>query len=63
MLYRMLPASFQNVIKTNNVTLDIHIRVVDGVADASLRGKINNNIELQKNKIQLYCNTSGLVME
>ncbi|MPM24275.1 hypothetical protein SDC9_70756 [bioreactor metagenome] len=37
MLHRIMTASLQNIIETNDIALDIGIRMVNGVPDTCLR--------------------------
>ena len=52
MLYPSCPiiigmaAGFEDVIKTNEIALDVRIRVGDGVTHTSLRCKIHNHLRL-----------------
>ena len=38
-----MPACFQNIVESDEIALDIHVRMIDGVADASLRGEGHYN--------------------
>ena len=42
MLHRVVPACFQDIEKADQVALDIHIRVVNGVPHAGLRGQVDH---------------------
>ncbi len=42
-LYRIMPASFQNIEKANHIAVDVSTRVFDGIAHTRLRGKVNDN--------------------
>lgn len=46
MFYRIMAASFQNVIEANHVALDVSIRVGDGVTHTSLSTQIDHNIRV-----------------
>ena len=44
MLHGIMAAGFQNVIEANHVTLDVGVRVGDGIADTSLSAQIDHNV-------------------
>ena len=41
----MMPASFQNIQKTCYITFNISVRMIDGVSNTSLGGKVNHAIK------------------
>ena len=43
MLHRVVPAGFQDVEKADQVALDIHIRMVNGIPHAGLRGQVDHH--------------------
>ena len=44
MFDRILPASFQNIVKADDVAFDVHVGVHDGVPHARLRGEIHDDL-------------------
>lgn len=42
----IMPARFQQVIKTDDVAFDIYIRVVDRIAHACLSGEVDHDVEM-----------------
>ena len=46
MLYRIMPAGFKDIVEAYHVALDVSIRVLDGVANARLRGKVYDYVEM-----------------
>ena len=56
MLHGIIAAGFQNVIEANHVTLDVGVRVGDGVTHTSLSTQIDHNIRmvLLKNAVDKY---------
>lgn len=42
MLHLMMAACFQNIVEAYEITLDIGIRIRDGITDTGLRGKIDH---------------------
>ena len=59
MLHRVVTASLQNVVKADNIALDINIGVVDGVADTSLGCEIDYDVKLIFRKKFIYQLTVG----
>ena len=45
MLHRILPARLKNVEKPNNIGLNIHIRVCNGIPHPGLGRKVHHNIK------------------
>ena len=43
MLNRIVAAGFQDVVEADQVAFDIDIRMVDGVADTGLGGKVDDH--------------------
>ena len=41
-----MSAGFQDIVKTDEVALDIHVWMIDGIADASLRGEVDHDRRL-----------------
>ena len=42
----IVPAGLQDIIETDHIAFDVHIRILDTVAHPCLRGEINDYIEL-----------------
>lgn len=45
MFHRVLSARFQHVIKADNIALDVHVRIGDGIPHARLRRQVDDDIE------------------
>ena len=43
MLNRIMAAGLQNVVEADDIGFHVYIRVVNGITNARLRGKINND--------------------
>ena len=50
MLHRVVTASFENVVETNHVGLDVRVGVLNAIAYSRLRGKVDNNIKVALGK-------------
>ena len=46
MFHRMMPARFEDIVETDDIALDIHIRILDAVPYTRLSSKIDNDVEL-----------------
>lgn len=46
MLYRVVTAGFQNIVKANHVAFDVGIRVGDGVPYTSLCAKVDHDVRV-----------------
>lgn len=42
----IMPACFQQIVKTNDVRLDIDVRMVNAIADTRLRRKVDHDVEV-----------------
>ena len=38
-----MPAGFQDIVESDEVALDIHVRMIDGIADARLCGEVDHD--------------------
>ena len=45
MLHRMIPAGLQNIIKTDDIALDVHIGIGNGIPDTGLGCQIHHHME------------------
>ena len=41
-----MPPRFQDIVKADDIALDIHIRVVDIISHTCLRGEVDHNVEV-----------------
>ena len=46
MLYRIVPAGLQDIVKADHVALNVGIRVLDAIADTRLCGQVHDDIEV-----------------
>ena len=46
MFNRIMSAGFQQVIETDNVRFDVHVRVIDAIADTRLSRKIYYDVKV-----------------
>ena len=60
MLHRMMPTCFKDIVEPDHVALDVRIRILDAIADASLSGEVNNDIKMVFLEEAIY---EGLVGE
>ena len=54
-LHRIVAAAFQNVVEANQVTLDVGVRVSDGVADTRLSRQVHHNLGLVFLEYSVHC--------
>ncbi len=54
MLYRVVPAGFQDVVEAYHVALDVGVRVLNGIAHTCLGGKVYHNVEMLFGKEFFY---------
>ena len=45
-LHRMVPARFEDIVESDNIALDVGVRVLDAVAYAGLRREVHHDVEL-----------------
>ena len=54
MLHRIMPAGFQNIIKADDVALDVHIGIGDGIPDTCLGSQIDHHMEAVLRKAVIH---------
>lgn len=50
-LDRVVSASFEDVVESDNVALDVSIRILDAITDSDLGGKVDDDGRLYSSKI------------
>ena len=50
MLYSMVPAAFQHVQEADYIAVDVGVWVVQGITYASLRGEVDDPVEVALGK-------------
>ena len=45
MFNRIMPTAFQNIEKSNNITIDIGFGIFDGIPHPRLGSQVNNNVK------------------
>ena len=45
-LYGVMPTSFENIVETNDVALNIHIRVINAITYSCLSCEVHDNVKL-----------------
>ena len=50
MLHGVVATGFQQIVEADDVALDVHIRVIDGITDACLGSLVHDDIEVEVSK-------------
>ena len=60
-----MPAGFQQIVETDDIALDVHIRVINAIAHACLCRQVHHNVEviLSKQLIHQRLITNGALYE
>ena len=61
MLHLVVAAAFENIGETDDIALDVSVRILQGIANAGLGGQVDDLVELLVGKQLVHAGTVGHV--